>query len=90
MNLKVIISKELAGFGYRIQIKGHYPNDNFKSIVSGRLDTYKEAYRSGRQIEHVLRITNNQVELVNDKYAEQDGNDYCDLMAFERLNTLAE
>ena len=90
MKIQVIIAKEIVSEGFYIEMYGHMPNPKFKSFIGGRLHRYKEAYQAAHWIESALTLVGHKAEVVNDQWAEQDGKDFCDLMAFENLKTYRE
>ena len=86
MKLQVIITKQTVSEGFYIMMRGHAPNPKFKSCISHRLD-YKTAYWTALGIASALSLAGNEAKVVNDQWAEQDGRDFCELMAFENLET---
>jgi len=84
-SVEVIIMKQTVSEGYYVYIRGHPKNPEFKSCLTKRLATYKDAYDTAHIVADTLIVTGNIVELKNDKYAAQDGFDYCEKMAFENL-----
>lgn len=86
--IDVFITKQTVSDGFYVMMRGHYPNPKFASIVSNRLTTYEEAYRMGKTIDNVVSLLGNEVRLGNDRWAAQDGEIYCDHMAFEPLETI--
>jgi hypothetical protein len=88
MQLQVIIAKQTVSEGFFVMLRGHKPNSEFKSFVSRRLPDYQSAFWSAQEIAHALILTGNETKLVNDRWAADDGKTFCELMAFEKLDTI--
>lgn len=88
--IQIIIIKQTVSEGFYIMMRGHMPNEAFKSFLSIRLPTYKDAYNQALVIGHAVQLLGNEVKLLNDKSAEIDAKEFCDYMAFVQFETFKE
>lgn len=85
--IEVIISKQTVSEGFYIMIRGHFPNPSFKSIVSERQTTYKDAFWLAKTVCRVVSLMGDEAVEMNDRWVETDGRAFCSEMAFEQLPT---
>lgn len=88
--IKLIIMKRLGCDGFFIQMQGHRPNPNFKSVVAIDMLSYEEAYRTVLSLQDVINLIGGETTCYNEEIAEKAGRDYCHSMAFEPFDTIPE
>lgn len=88
--IKLIIMKRLGCESFFIQLQGHRPNPNFKSVVATGMLSYEEAYRTVLSLQSVIHLIGGETACYNEDLAEKAGRDYCHSMAFEPLDTIRE
>jgi hypothetical protein len=89
-HIEVIIMKQNVAGGFYLGLRGHAKNPKFKSFISERIPEYKAAYNLAHVVGTALALAGNAVQVLNDQYAEEDGNAYCEHMAFNSLQVFQE